>query len=177
MATRRTLAEPQLLTCVKSEDFNYVPVFSVERPNNTRVMIIHTMLFNALYYSWKNSPCQPITKLYGNTPFGCLVTDESFEKMAARTAIFEICGIKLVWSEVGFFLCVCQNNDAATAGQKKNTKGSLQCKHRLQVDNRRSDTHPVVRPVMCPSVLWATGTSFQSGTNNLCEQIHTSESK
>lgn len=125
MATRRTLAEPQLLTCVKSEDFNYVPAFSVERPNNTRVMIIHTMLFNALYYSWKNSPCQPITKLYGNTPFGCLVTDESFEKMAARTAIFEICGIKLVWSEVGFFLCVCQNNDAATAGQKKTPKAAF----------------------------------------------------
>lgn len=85
-------------------------------------MIIHTMLFNALYYSWKNSPCQPITKLYGNTPFGCLVTDESFEKIAARTAIFEICGIKLVWSEVGFFLCVCQNNDAATAGQKNHQR-------------------------------------------------------
>lgn len=176
MATSRTLAEPQLLTCVKSEDFNYVPVFSVERPNNTRVMIIHAVLFNTLYYSWKNSPCQPITKLYGNTPFGCLVTDESFEKIAARTAIFEICGIKLVWSEVGFF-CVSVKTTTQLQLDKKNTKGSLQCKHRLQVDNRRSDTHPVVRPVMCPSVLWATGTSFQSGTNNLCEQIHTSECK
>lgn len=176
MATSRTLAEPQLLTCVKSEDFNYVPVFSVERPNNTRVMIIHAVLFNALYYSWKNSPCQPITKLYGNTPFGCLVTDESFEKIAARTAIFEICGIKLVWSEVGFF-SACLSKQRRSYSWTKTTKGSLQCKHRLQVDNRRSDTHPVVRPVMCPFVLWATGTSFQSGTNNLCEQIHTSECK
>lgn len=125
MATSRTLAEPQLLTCVKSEDFNYVPVFSVERPNNTRVMIIHAVLFNALYYSWKNSPCQPITKLYGNTPFGCLVTDESFEKIAARTAIFEICGIKLVWSEVGFFSACLSKQRRSYSWTKKTPKAAF----------------------------------------------------
>lgn len=54
------------------------------------------------------------------------------------------------------FCFVCQNSEATAESQmccQKATKDRLQCKHCLQVENRRRDKPPAVRPAVIRLVM------------------------